>query len=243
MLKAPHFIYSMVAVFLVLSGTGRAGGAKLVDGITEPFLDVTLASPVHGIIAREHFKEGDEVKEGQVILDLDQKIEELEVTRRKEIAKRAKADMESTRTLLATTKAVSRDEMEKREMEHAVAVVDEGVALEQLRRRQIAAPFRGTIAEMLLQRGAGCEPYQHLVRLVDTRQCYFVGYVQGVLASELKVGQTVRVDTAGLSFKATLSFISPTADPASGLTKVKALFENEGEKLRPGMASKMVIGE
>jgi len=243
MLKVPHFIYSMVAVFLVLGGTGRAGGAKLVDGITEPFLDVTLASPVHGIIAREHFKEGDEVKEGQVILDLDQKIEELEVTRRKEIAKRAKADMESTRTLLATTKAVSRDEMEKREMEHAVAVVDEGVALEQLRRRQIAAPFQGTIAELLLQRGAGCEPYQHLVRLVDTRQCYFVGYVQGALASELKVGQTVRVDTAGLSFKATLSFISPTADPASGLTKVKALFENEGGKLRPGMASKMVIGE
>ena len=213
--KVPHFIYSMVAVFLVLGGTGRAEGAKVVDGITEPFLDVTLASPVHGIIAREHFKEGDEVKEGQVILDLDQKLEELEVTRRKEIAKRAKADMESTRTLLATTKAVSRDEMEKREMEHAVAVVDEGVALEQLRRRQIAAPFQGTIAELLLQRGAGCEPYQHLVRLVDTRQW----------------------------FKATLSFISPTADPASGLTKVKALFENEGGKLRPGMASKMVIGE
>ncbi len=215
----------------------------MVDGITEPFLDVTLASPVHGIIDRWHFKEGEDVKEGQVILELDRKLEELEAARRGEVVKRTKADMDATHVLLKTTKSVSRDEVEKREMEYAVAVADEGIAKEQLRRRHITAPFAGTIADLLLQPGAGCEPYQPLVRLVDTKRCYFVGYIEGALASELKLGQTVRIDTAGAPVKAAISFISPVVDPGSGLAKVKALFENPGGKMRPGLSAKMFFEE
>ena len=43
----------------------------VVPGVTEPFFDVVLSSSVQGTIANQHFKEGAEVKSGEVILDLD----------------------------------------------------------------------------------------------------------------------------------------------------------------------------
>ncbi len=36
-----------------------------------------------------------------------------------------------------------------------------------------------------------------------------------------------------------ISFISPVVDPASGLAKIKALFENADGKIRPGLAAKL----
>ena len=56
--------------------------APLIEGITEPFLDVTLSASVAGIITAQKFREGDFVKEGDVILELDRKLEELETARR-----------------------------------------------------------------------------------------------------------------------------------------------------------------
>jgi membrane fusion protein (multidrug efflux system) len=216
---------------------------RVVPGITEPFMDVTLSSSVQGTIHLEHYKEGSEVKEGQVILELDSKLEELETQRRKQVMERGMSDFESTRTLFEKSKAVSKDELEKKEMEYRVAVAELGIAQEQLRRRKIVAPFTGSIVEILLQPGASCEPYQPLVRLVDTKRCYFLGHLEGSTAAELKLGQTVRIDVTGRKapIEATISFIAPVVDSASGLARVRAVFENSDNAIRPGLAAKMTF--
>ena len=53
-----------------------------LQGITEPYLDATLSAPVAGILGKQFFKEGDRVEAGKVIVELDKRIEELEVSRR-----------------------------------------------------------------------------------------------------------------------------------------------------------------
>ena len=128
-------------------------------------------------------------------------------------------------------------------MEAAVADAESSIAQEQLRRRRIVAPFAGTIVEIFLQAGASCEPYKPLVRLVDTKQVYFVGHIEGVKASDLKLGQEVKVQVAGTKepVKATLSLIAPVVDQASGLARVKAVFDNADGKVRPGLAAKMIL--
>jgi RND family efflux transporter MFP subunit len=220
-----------------------APAQMVVSGLTEPFLDVTLSSPVSGIIRVEMYKEGDPVNKSDIILELDKKLEELEATRRKEIMDHNKEDMESTQVLFKSTKAVSRDEMDKRETDYQVAAADYGIASEQLARRQIKAPFPGTISEVFLHSGAACEPYQPLVRVVDTKSCYFVGNVEGSVVSSLQIGQEVEinVDGAKAPVKARICFISPVVDPASGLARVKALFDNQDGRIRPGLAAKMVF--
>jgi len=220
-----------------------AGEIPGVDGITEPFRDVTVGASVAGIIHTEFFKEGDLVKKGDVILELDKRLEELEVQRRRAVMDQNKMELDSTRTLAETTKSVSKEELAKKEADYNVAAAEYGIAVEQLAHRQVVAPFAGAITEIQLHAGAACAPYQPLVRLVDTSRCYFTGQIEGRLASGLRLQQEVRIDMQGtsVSVRGKICYISPVVDPASGLAKVKALFENADGRVRPGLAAKMIL--
>ena len=235
-------ILAGAVLFLGLSSRSQAE-PRAVAGITEPFMDVTVSSPVQGTIRIEHYKEGELVKEGQIVLELDSKLEELEASRRRQVMEHAMSDFEATKQLFEKSKAVSKDELDKKETEYKVAVAELGIADEQLRRRKIVAPFTGNIVELLLQAGASCEPYQPLVRLVDTSRVFFVGHIEGTAAADLKVGQTVKVEVTGArqAIEATISFIAPVVDSASGLARVKAVFDNAEGKVRPGLAARMIV--
>jgi RND family efflux transporter MFP subunit len=212
-----------------------------ITGITEPFMDVTLGASVAGIIRQELFKEGDAVKKGDVIIELDKRLEELEVERRKAVLEQSRREFESTRALVQTTKSVSKEELAKKEAEYNVAISEHGIAVEQLAHRQIAAPFSGTITEILLRPGAACAPYQPLVRVVDTSRCFFVGQVEGKSASALHVDQNVKIEVDGTPdpIIGKISYLAPVVDPASGLARVKAIFDNADAKIRPGLTAKM----
>ena len=235
-------ISKLLAVFALLA-CSSAGAAEIkpVSGITEPFMDVELGASVAGIIHRELFKEGDSVKKGDVIIELDKRLEELEVERRKAAMDQNKMTFESTRTLAQNTKSVSKEELAKREAEYDVSAAEYGIAVEQLAHRQIVAPFAGVITEIQLHPGAACAPYQSVVRLVDITRCYFVGQIEGKSASNLRLDQPVKMEVeGGVMAMGKISFISPVVDPASGLAKIKALFDNADGKIRPGLAAKLI---
>jgi membrane fusion protein (multidrug efflux system) len=211
-----------------------------INGITEPFLDVTLGLADAGILSAEFFKEGDAVKKGDAILELDNRLETFEVARRKAVMAQNKMIYDSTRLLMDSTKSVSREEMNKAEADYNVSVAEYDIAVQQLANRQLIAPFAGSINEILLKPGAACAPYQPLVRLVDTSRCYFVGHIEGKLAANLRLDQPVQIHVAdGPVIPGKICFISPTVDAASGLAKVKALFDNSGSQIRPGLAAQL----
>lgn len=218
-----------------------SGDPIVIEGITEPFLDVTLSVPVSGIIRAEPIKEGASVKKGQVIAELDRRLEEFEAQRRKAIMDQAKLEFESTRQLRETTKSVSAEELNKKKTDYEVAAAEYGIAAEELARRQVVAQFEGTIAEISLKEGAACAPYQAIARLVDTSRFYFVGHVDGKFSAALRIGQTVSLAVPGITNVITgkICFTSPVVDPASGLAKVKALFENPDGSIRPGLTARL----
>ena len=211
-----------------------------IDGITEPFKDVTLGLADPGIIHQQFFKEGDSAKEGDVLLELDTRLQELEVGRRKAVMEQDKVVLDSTRELFQGTKSVSKQDLTKAEAEYDVASAEYAIAVEQLADRRLVAPFSGNITEILLHPGAACAPYQSLVRLVDISRCYFVGHIDGVAASSLRLDEPVKITVAGgQTVTAKICFISSTVDAASGLARIKAIFENTDGKVRPGLAAKL----
>ena len=216
-----------------------------VAGITEAIKDVTLSAPSAGIIALRPVKEGDFVQAGTILLELDKELEILEVTRRKSVLDLRTTDMENSKKLFEKTISLSREEMDKQITEHAVAQAEYELAREQLKRRHLAAPFEGTVAALLLDVGESCPAQQPLVRLVDTRKCYFICNVEARPGYTLRAGQTVRLEIeAGqepVLFTGTVFFISPVVDPASGLMRVKVVFENPEGKIRPGVAGRMLL--
>ncbi|HEY0548518.1 MAG TPA: hypothetical protein VGF13_02890, partial [Verrucomicrobiae bacterium] len=53
----------------------------------------------------------------------------------------------------------------------------------------------------------------------------------------------IETGAAPVTLNGRITFLSPVADPASGLVKVKAFFENAGGRIRPGLAGGMTVEE
>jgi RND family efflux transporter MFP subunit len=241
-LKRLHTIIICLAAICAASFSAPAAEPVEISGITEPFMDVTLGLADAGIIREQFFKEGDAVKKGDVILELDKNLETLEVTRRKSVMDQNKMVYDSTLALSQSTKSVSKEDLSKAEAEYNVSVAEHQIAVQQLANRQLAAPFSGSISEILLRPGAPVAPYQPLARLVDTSRCYFTGHVEGVAAANLQLDEPVKIEVdGGQTVSGKIYFISPTVDAASGLVKVKAIFDNADGKIRPGLAAKMSV--
>jgi RND family efflux transporter MFP subunit len=218
-----------------------------VNGITEAINDVTLSAPSAGIIGKRPVQEGDFVKVGQIVLELDKRLEELEVSRRKFVVDLKRTDVENSKKLFEKTISLSKEEMDKKIMEFSVADAEHELAKEVLNRRLIVAPFEGTVVGLSLNVGEACEAQQHLVRVVDIRKCYFICNIEARAGYTLRPGQNVKLEIeAGdkfAEFSGTVFFVSPVVDPASGLMRVKIVFDNPEGKIRPGVAGKMLLPE
>jgi len=269
------FLLSLIAVVSLIAWDVSLsfGQDKIsISGITEAIRDVTLSLSVAGRVSHIFFKEGLYVKKGQCILELDKRLEELEVERRiliwqsKAELEAAKAQiltlkslLESNRKLFESTKSISREELEKIELEYKLAVAEEKrleteeerqrieytMALENLRKRKLESPITGIVIKLLLDEGESCEPEQPLVRVVDTSRCLLVSNVEEPLGRTLKKGQIIelKIKTGSESVvkKGTIAFVSPVVDPASGLLEAKVEFDNRNGNIRPGVAGFMLL--
>lgn len=208
----------LLLFFQWVPGAALAGEDSMVSGITEPVHDVVLSSEVGGTIAKINAREGDIIAAGAIILELDNRFEELEVKRCKLVwnskvemtsandrAQTLKDQMESAQTLSRKSGSVSTEEMKKQEQEYKLAVaeyhrlkineVTEAIEYEMavVKRDKLIlkTPIDGIIADLFLDEGEPCEPRQPLVRVVDTRQCLLVCNIEATLGGGLKNGQPV----------------------------------------------------
>jgi multidrug efflux pump subunit AcrA (membrane-fusion protein) len=155
---------------------------------------------------------------------------------------------------------VPKEDLENKELEHDFAVdelnrlkiveqreqIEYNTAKRQLAKRNLYAPFSGSIAEVLSAVGQNCEVDTPLLRLVDISKGYFVANVELPISQSMKLGDNVKlrfdagqeiVDKEGEIF-----MISPLVDRASGLRKIKVIFENQDHQVVPGMAGQMLLG-
>lgn len=199
-------------------------GELEVSGITEPCKDSTLSSNVAGVISAILRKEGEFVKQGEVILELENEQETLEVARRKIISdskvelnaaaqrtKTLKDDYDNTRRVLEATASVSQEELDKKELEYKLAkaefdglriaedreLIEYEIAKAQLDKRKITAPFDGVMVKIFLRIGEGCSAQQPLARIVDTRQCRFITHMDAAASKNLKKGNKAVLKLTG----------------------------------------------
>jgi RND family efflux transporter MFP subunit len=191
-----------------------------ISGFTEPYQDSTLGISVTGNVKKILVEEGERVKKGQAILELEQESEALEKERRRLLAdSKAEVDavarqlktlgshLKATRELYNSTGSVPREELENQELEYALAEVELqrlrdaekrekielDIASKQLNKRTLRASFAGEIAEIMIGIGENCELDTELVRLVNTSQGYFVANVELGITQQIEIGQEVEL--------------------------------------------------
>ena len=220
--------------------------ANWVTGITEPIKDVTLAFPIVGVVGARPLEEGAIVRKDQVIIELDKQLEELDLERKRLARELAASELEWLKSLAQRNAiSVSKEEIEKKRSEFEIAKVDHELAAAVLKRRQLISPIDGQVAQFYKDVGEKCEDQQPVVRIVDTRRCHLVANLEPRLAQSLRLNQKVRVEVlvgdSPVTVEGTLIYLSPVADAASGLLRIKAVFENPEGKIRPGIAGRLRI--
>jgi RND family efflux transporter MFP subunit len=113
-------------------------------------------------------------------------------------------------------------------------------------RRQILAPFDGTVVQIFVRLGEWVEPGQKALRIVDTSRLKAEGFLPANTADAKLVGTPVRLtlDLAGeqaAAFDGTIAFVSPEVDPINGQVRVWAEIDNRAGRLRPGQPVRMII--
>lgn len=210
-------------------------------GLIEPLQQATLASTVVGRIQRVLIKEGDTVKAGQVLVELEQELEALEVERRRlvaenkseiEIARERAALLEkewqATAKLREATRSVSQEELDKKQIEYKLAraetaqleirekieVLEHKIAQAQLDRRLIRAPNDGVVTRVHAQPGEISEVRQPLVAMVNASACYLVANIEPAISAGLRPGGVARVKIDPASGGSALE-VSGTVDSMS----------------------------
>lgn len=265
-------LVGIAALFLLMAAVFAGEEGITVSGLTEPVFDVILSFEVDGKITRLFFREGDYVEKGATIAVLNKWFEELEVKRNKliwqskvelesaaEREKILKSLFESTQVLFERTGSVSKDELEKLELDYKLAAaefkqleiaeererIEYDMARAKLDKLILKSPNPGVITELFLHEGESCESRQPVVRVVDTSKCYLVCNIEASRGTNLKKGQIVdlkmRVGSDYIDKKGLVVFVSQVVDPASGLYRVKVEFENDDHQVKPGVEGIMVL--
>ncbi len=190
-----------------------------------------------GRVRRVLVKEGDRVRSGQLLVDMDNDAMDKQIAAAESGAALAK-DVFEKQSRLWEQKIGSEVQFlqAKSQMEQAEAGVS--ALREQRRMTQVTAPFDGTVDQVMVSIGdmTGMAP---VARVVDASAAQLEADVPESYLTRVKVGDPVRVEFPSLSdtLTATLSNVSKYIDPANRTFRITVRVPEGNGLLRPNLLS------
>jgi len=186
-----------------------------VTGQVTPIYQAVLSSRIQGTIDKLFVREGTQVVKGQILVQLDSRDLQAELSRAKAEVDNAKAQLDRMNTLYGQD-AVSKQEMENATRAYKVAEANRKAVLARLSYTAVKAPFDGVITEKKVEAGELASPGQPLLKMEDPRQLRLEATVaEGDLQSIARGDKIpVLIDALGARpLTGTVSQILPAGDP------------------------------
>jgi RND family efflux transporter MFP subunit len=219
-----------------LAGAAVATAAD-VDGLSLPWKSVRVSSPVQEIVAEIKVEEGVAVTKGQILARLHDEKEQAEHDRARKIVEKREFDAKAA-TALVADKITSKEKALEAEIELQLARVDVDLARRKLEEKTIRSPLDGVVVRKLKEEGESADRVEPMFEIINIDRLFLQFYVDRKLASSLAPNQEVPFWVTGepaVRHKARVDFVSPGADAASGLFRVKLVFDNPGHALKAGV--------
>jgi membrane fusion protein, multidrug efflux system len=231
-----------------------------VTGHLEAIDSVGIRPRVGGFIDEVRFKEGAKVRKGDVLFEIDARPFQAEVDRLTAEVERSRAksvlaiaDNERGQRLIKEN-AIAKNEFERLQSDSAAAKADLSAAQAALRTAQlnleftrVVSPIDGRISKALITRGNLVTTADLLTTVVSDGAVYasFNTDEQTYLkyaAAERGSGAPVElglIDEDGFPHHGKLQFLDNTVDARSGTINGRAIFDDEGGKLTPGLFARI----
>ncbi|MFJ7008241.1 efflux RND transporter periplasmic adaptor subunit [Pseudomonas putida] len=204
---------------------------------------VELSLEVEGIVKSLHFDSGQQVKAGQLLLQLNDEQETALLGTAQADLGLAKVDYGRGSQLVGDS-AISRGEFDRLSSQYRrnQAVVEQLKA--QKIKKSINAPFSGTIGIRQVDIGQYLAAGTMIATLQDTSSLYVDFNVPEQALPKLSLGQQVLLQVAaypGRTFPASLSAINPKVEETTRNLLVRATLANPDGTLLPGMFANLLI--
>lgn len=263
-MKIKYFLSALVLLFMVRSVQAQLSSGIDYDCLIEPSVSVELGSAVRGVAREVNVKRGDTIREGDVLVELDSRVQRATVALAKARSENT-AELESRRESLELAKKrlarfrglyesknVSQQQLEEAESQAVIAESDWQQARENkifaeleleeasavLALRSITSPISGVVVDRLIAPGELVSEEEPIMQLAALDPLY----VEVILpASEFG---TIEVDSAVLvypespvsgEYRGRVDIVDPVIDAASGSFGIRIELPNPDLGLPAGL--------
>jgi membrane fusion protein (multidrug efflux system) len=198
---------------------------------------VMLRPEVSGRVSKLGFRDGESVRQGQLLVQLDDTLQQAQLKQADAQASIARTNLQRSRELLAQS-FVSQSAVDQNAAALEVADAQVALAKAQLARMRVVAPFNGTAGLRTVDVGDYVKDGADLVNLEDLSAMTVQFAVPERFADRLKAGLAVElaVDALpGRSFKGRVLATDSQVDANGRALQVLAQVSNPGAVLKPGM--------
>lgn len=195
-----------------------------------------VSNDAAGIVTGIHFKSGDVVRPGKVLVTLDASPERAQLAAARARRDRARLDVRRSRNLVAAG-AVPRATLDDAETQLATTAGEVESLEAQIDRKVVRAPFAGRLGIRNVDLGEYLAPGT-VITVLDTVGPVFVDFTvpQDQLA-QVGVGMPVRITLQGApaAIEGEVAAVEPTLDDATRTARLRATVDDPQRRLRPGM--------
>jgi membrane fusion protein (multidrug efflux system) len=198
---------------------------------------VDITAKVADRVAAIHFQEGQQVRKGDVLVELDNTEARADLAAAEAAASDSRSQYKRSQELFQT-RALSEAQLDQL---HATLLANEArvaAARSRLADRVITAPFNGRVGLRNVSLGGLVNPGAVITTLDDLSVVKLDFAVPEIFLSTLQPGLTVEARSTAYpkeSFAGRVASIATRVDPTTRAVTIRALIDNRDGRLRPGM--------
>jgi membrane fusion protein (multidrug efflux system) len=196
---------------------------------------VQLVATTSGRVQRLNVEEGDWVRKGDVMAELDNDREQAQLRREELRVGDQDRELKRRESLLAQ-KLVTQEDFDGTKSAHDLAIVDRDIARIAYEETLIRAPFDGQVTERKIVPGQHINISEPLFTLVDFEPLRVRIHLPESVARKVKAGDRVLLAVEALDdpVPATVERIAPVVDPTTSTVRLTLLVEGRSDELRVG---------
>ncbi|AKJ64035.1 efflux RND transporter periplasmic adaptor subunit [Kiritimatiella glycovorans] len=212
-----------------------------LPGVVMPDADAVLAAEQAGTITKLRVDRGDRVKRGDLLLQIDDRIQRAALMRAEAAERETGRTLERTREL-RTTGAVSEEQLDRAERAHDEAAAALQEAKTRVDQCRVAAPFDGFVNDRMVEKGEYVSPGTPLFRVLDNRPMKLVFDVPERDVPAVRNGEpvTFRISSLGDTvYTARVDFVAEQMSDDHHAYRVECTIREPTETLRGGMIAEI----
>jgi membrane fusion protein (multidrug efflux system) len=202
-----------------------------------------LSTESSGVIAKILFENGQEVKKGDLLVELDHETELANLRSAEAEADLARTVYERTKRLRVNSTVPQSDlDAAESQLRKMTALVEQLKAT--ISKKQLTAPFSGRLGIREVNLGQFVDNGDKIVSLQSLDPIFVDFLLPQQLIAGLAVGQPLKLITdvyPGRSFEGKLTAINSEIDPVTRNIRLQGTLQNADGALRPGMFARVIL--